>query len=192
MNRLAGIWVCASAGMAVFGILTIPSWLFGSMNRSLLWRLRDRAYDARRRGLLPNSPTVADFIVQLEGFIAVLPKVSALQIWWFRRRHLGLMAATDVGVWDATVDDEGEEAQTLFAQMQDEVGRLVLRQYLVGSWSGLLLSAWRHPRILAEVLRPRRRPARAEHWRECEAVVAVEQFVPHVTPPDRRDLIRTG
>lgn len=191
MNKLAALLVCASAGVAVYGVLTLPTWLCGAMNRSLLWRVRDRTFDARRRAQLPDSPVVEEFIAQVERFIVVVPRISALQVWWFRRQHAKLMSETDLGVWQKGLVGYDDETQRLFSQLQDEVGRIVLRQYMVGSWSGLLLSAWRHPRILREVLR-RQRPGPvlpAEHWRECEAVVAVERFVPHVGNRREKDLI---
>ena len=130
------------------------------------------------------------FITQLEGFIVVVPKVSALQLWWFRRRHRGLMEDTDLGVWTEDLTGHGEEVRRAFATMQDEVARVVLRQYLIGSWSGLLFTAWRHPRILWEVLRRQgRESVPPEHWRDCGAVTAVERFVPHVGKQREKDLI---
>lgn len=196
MSELAGLWVFASFGVAVYGALTLPTWLFASMNRSTLWSLRDRVFDAQRHGLLPDRPEVERFIGQLEQHIVLLPTISALQLWWFTR-HVELKAKGSP--FDALTHAD-PESQQYFALLQDELGRIILRHYLVGSWSGLLMVSPRRLRDLKAVLSRRSdlddwcqtrlgQGGSPEHWRDHEVVVEVELVVPHLRKRREKDLL---
>lgn len=180
MTRVVIFLGCAWLGVGMYALLRLPNWLFSSINLSTLSRLRDQVFDARRLGILPNVPSVAALIERLETFIDVLPSISAVQVCWLRRYDRRLVYEQRVPlVIPLTVDDVN--LQQWFADLQDEFGRIVLRQYLIGTWSGLLLVAPRHPAYLRSVLR-RRDQDRLElkdhpNWRDCGAVDDVSSII---------------
>lgn len=195
MTKFASIWVDLTAGMAVYAFLTLPAWLLAPMNRSTLWCLRDRVFDSRRRGELPDEPAVDQFILRLERFIVALPRISAIQLWWFYRKHMKGVATKPLPV--ARLKNDNPAAQRYFAVLQDELARIVLRQYLIGSWSGLLGVAPRHFGDLRAVLRRRTdldewskvHGRGTSHWSDHEVVVEVENVVPHLGHRRKNDLI---
>lgn len=185
MNVLVALWVCASAGVAVYALLTLPTWLLGSMNRSTLWRLRDRVFDERRSGRLPDTEDVQEFITYLETLIIVLPKISAFQVWWFNRFHGHLLPASTRP--EALLD------QRCPARFQDVLHRIILRQYFVGSWSGLVLlvrapGTWSALRAVSSQSRPEQIEP-DERRREQEVITEVERVVPHLGKRTDDDLI---
>lgn len=153
MSELLIAWVSLCVGVGVYALLTLPSWLFASMNRGTLWALRDAVVRARRKGLLPDVPQVEDFVERIDQIILVLPEVSALQLWWLQRRLLLVEQVNEDGF--ATIrqlESEADDAREFFVMAQHELGRIVLRHYLVGSWSGLVFVAPRHRDALRFVL----------------------------------------
>src|SRR5688572_31492274 len=86
MTTLGLFLFCLTAGAAVYGFLTAPSWFSTAINRSCLWRLRDRVFDARRTGRLPDTRPVEELIERIQMFIVVVPEIGPVQLWWLRRR----------------------------------------------------------------------------------------------------------
>ena len=181
MNEIVALWVCASAGVAVYAALTLPTWLFASMNRSALWRLRDRAFDARLHGLVPDTPEVDAFIKRLEAFVVVLPRLGALQVGWLNKHHSGSAGEAVPKLSQSAAFRDDATALQRIAVLEDELGRIVLRQYFIGSWSGLLLVAPRHSRDVRAVLRRRRNGEAVEAsgapWRTNGVVAEIENAV---------------
>lgn len=169
-----------STGVAVYAVLTLPSWLFASMNRSTLWRLRDQTFDARRFGLLPDTAYVEAFIRHIETAIVVLPKITALQVWWLGRYFKRPSQTPHIDVLFGELPDGTVAAKHAFAEIQGELRRIFVRQYFVGSWSGLLLVVPRHFLAFCSVLRLHGPPhgGLPQQQRESEIVTEVAQVVP--------------
>lgn len=139
----------ATGGAVVLGA-TVPTWLFSSMNRGCLWRLRDEVYDARLDGRLAHVDAVDRLLDRIETLIVIAPKVSVLQLWWLRRRF-AIQRSTEDPYLKAK-DLNADEARLFFA-FQYELARIVTRQYFFGSWSGLLLVVPRRLPIAIATLR---------------------------------------
>lgn len=142
------------------------------MNRSTLWSLRDLVFDARRRRRLPDVFTVEDFIQYLEVLILVLPKLSAAQVWWFRKHNPDLKPLNALPMFGPLPTND-PDARELFAKLQDELGRIILRQYVIGSWSGLVFVAPRWREALRAVLQRRK----SQNWPDLEEAGWVERDV---------------
>jgi hypothetical protein len=150
VSAIFGFLVAGCCAVAIYAVVTLPSWLLSAMNRSCLWRLRDDVFDARRAGELPDSSEIQRFIEQIETFIVVAPEVSALQLRWLRRR---LPEITEKkGRFPADLPHHDLPERERFFRFQYELARILTRQDMTGSWSGLLLVAPRHPTLLWDVL----------------------------------------
>jgi hypothetical protein len=167
VSRVLEIWSLACVGVAFYAVITLPSWLLTSINRGSLWRLRDNLFDARRHGDLPDSKCVAELLELMERMIVVTGHASALQLWWARRRL----------AWDEeqfypplSPDDLAADAARTFMRYQHDLVHIVMRQYMTGSWSGLLLVAPRHLGELRHVIFDK-----AHHdWRDPEDEVRAQ------------------
>lgn len=149
------VLVVASAA-TLYALLTMPTWLGMSINRSSLWKLRDEMFDARRRGELPDVDAVELRIRVIERCIAMLPTLTPFTIAKLVRdipegyEHRGGFGEPAHGV-------DGPAAVKL--QAYDlELGRLLTRHYLSGSWSGIGLAVLFGDlrRLLLHVLTKRR------------------------------------
>lgn len=198
MKSMGLIWLCWSVGVAMYAFVTIPTWLFASMNRGTLWSLRDCVFDARRTGLLPDRPEVETFHDRLEGMILVLPSITALQVWWLDRH---LPRGTEPLRFELPANCPAAQRRR-FAVAQDELERIIVRHYLFGSWSGLLFVLPRHLGEVPGLLRrslvrtwnhpdPPPPPDDSSIQRRRVILHQVEMLVPHV-PHNRDDLIEAA
>jgi hypothetical protein len=131
------------------------------MNRGCLWRLRDELYDARLEGHLPEVDCVGRLLDRIEMFIVIAPRISAFQLWWLRKRF-SIQRTDDVLLKAEEMDREQAFAFTAF---QLRLVRIVTRQYLTGSWSGLLLAGSRNQRLLVSTLSTHSMPETSEFSR---------------------------
>jgi hypothetical protein len=154
MDTLVDGFVAMSAGLIVVALLSVPTWLFASMNRGTLWRIRDCIFDARRTGALPDCDAVSELLDRAERFIIVVPNITAAQIWYVRRRVAPGFAE---GGWRSPELPEGtdQRAVRIFRLLEAELQRSIIRQQLLCSWSGLLLVAPRNLGLVRWVIRKR-------------------------------------
>lgn len=143
--------VIVCGGVAFYSAVRIPHWLLASMNRGTLWRLRDCVFDARRKGFLPDTREVDLMLQRVEAMIIILPSTSALQMWFFDRR----VNVPSGEPFELKLVGGSSEQQRYFLLLQDEMKRIVFRQYLLCSWSGILFAAPRHIDVVRRVLRRR-------------------------------------
>jgi hypothetical protein len=128
------VLVVASAA-TLYAFLTMPTWLGMSVNRSSLWKLRDEMFDARRRGELPDVDAVERRIRLVERCITMLPTLTPFTIAKLLRGiPEGYGNPGELGEPVQGVD--GPAAAKLQA-FDLELGRLLTRHYLSGSWSGI-------------------------------------------------------
>lgn len=160
MSGLPALIALVSFGIALYAIVTLPSWLLASMNRGTLWNLRDAAFDARRRGQLPDSEDTERLIERMETFIRVLPDVSAFRVWWLSRDMTWGRRSEGHVLWIEPAFHEAKSRE-LFMKFQTELARIVARQYMLCSWSGLTMVAPRHRDVVRHVLH---RNAHFEKW----------------------------
>lgn len=157
MSVIVAWFVAMAVGLMAMTAVTIPTWLFASMNRGALWRIRDCVFDARRTGTLPDSDAVTLLLDRAERFIQVVPNITAAQIWFVSRRTTPLHPARQRGQRPSSQLPPGtvEYAAQLFDILDMELERAVIRQQLLCSWSGLLLVAPRRMDAVRWVLRRR-------------------------------------
>lgn len=191
MNILAALWVSAAGGLAIYALLTLPTWLFSSMNRSTLWCLRDRVFDGRWSGDLPDIPEVDDLITYLEDLIVALPRLTAFKVWWFHRYHSDVINRTRRSDYFGALAKSTPLNEPYVDLLHNELRRIILRQYFLGSWHGLLLLAPRQWQDLKSALRRSDLGTRYtnERWHEHDLVVDVEQVVPHLRKRTDEDLL---
>ena len=160
-SKYLSVAFALGAGFLVYVILRLPRWLFAALNRSALWEVRDRIFDDRRAGHLPDTPEVEELLKRVEWFIVLLPQVSAAQSWWLRRR----MKAHGEPTFDDLIIRPREMRPTAalhFMQLQLRVAEILHRNYLTGSWSGLLAVAPRHLRDVWRLATTSRMPSSLE------------------------------
>jgi hypothetical protein len=162
MNVLAQSWLAMTVGIMAMTVVTVPTWLFASMNRGTLWRIRDCIFDARRTCTLPDSDAVDLLLDRAERFIQVVPNITAAQIWYVKRRVPASVAEDPRSgrLSSQLPADTGTYAVRLFEVLEHELERAIMRQQLLCSWSGLLFVAPRHIDAVRWVLR--RRPFQLE------------------------------
>lgn len=149
MRELAALWWIGSWGVAAWAVITLPTWLLTSLNRGALWRLRDAVYDARRTGLLSEGPDSQMLIDRLESSILAVPYMTPFMMWRATRHEQG----GEPRVNFITLDGRTPSAQSeLFSVYQTDLARIMVRQYLTGSWTGLALTCSRHRRLARYVL----------------------------------------
>lgn len=145
--RLLDFVSSLAVALPVFILLTLPGRLFSSINRNCLWQIRDGIFDARRQKKLPDSAAVDALIERAEAYIALGTKVSPLEMWWLKKRyrHGGEVA-------EPSLDDMTLPQRQRYEDFSRGLNFILMRQYMTGSWSGLLFVAPRQLRILATLI----------------------------------------
>lgn len=145
MREAVVVAVSVAAGMGCYALCRMPSWLLMPINRSSLWRIRDAAFDARRRGELPDDGATGRFIREIETVIVGLPMLTPATMWIIRRDGVpDDSPRSPMQLLDLTV-------QAPLWDLKCDADRVLLRQFLTGSWSALFFNATRHRDLLPVV-----------------------------------------
>lgn len=139
MMRDVGL-IAAGLGIAggVYVILITPSWLFTGMNRSCLWEVRDEIFAARMRGRLSDVPAVDALLGRLENAIVLMPNLTPGMGWWLLRRSgVDERTAPRMFLEEIELDELKPHQQALVVAWIHETRRILIRQYMTGSWPAL-------------------------------------------------------
>lgn len=142
MSDVALLVVSIGAGMGVYALCRMPSWLLMPINRSSLWRIRDAAFDSRRRGELPDDEATERLIREVETLILGLPILTPATMW-----VIGREGATS-GTFRSTMELLDLSTHGPLWDLKCDAERVLMRQFLTGSWSALFSNATRHRDLL--------------------------------------------
>lgn len=164
MATLTAWWIAIMTGVGVAAVVSMPRWLFSSINRGYMWGLRDDIFDAQGVTLPARSEAVESLVEQLENLIMTFPGPTPLQLrWWIKR-------VSPEAMWTHREPTDLSSTETeAFRQFEHRMECIVIRQFLTGSWGALVFVA------------PRR-------WREY---VRLREAGPRRTTLAARDIRRT-
>jgi len=123
--------VSFSIGLAVYAMLRLPRWLFLSVNRQSLWRIRDRIWDARQAGAVPDDETTQSVIELAEAAIIALPHFSPAML---HRMH---KAPSTGRVPDPRWPNAGSDPM-IRSEFQS-LTNIVVRSLFTTSWHGVFI-----------------------------------------------------
>jgi hypothetical protein len=139
--------LCIGGGISFVVLLELPVWFACDINRMALWRLRDAIYDDRDTGRLPNISVVEQLLVRIERSVEILPYLSPWQGKLLSNAQVGAEPLRLVCPND--MDIEKRQTFELYYRM---FLALLVRQYLIGSWSGIVVAVGSQRRLLRFVL----------------------------------------
>lgn len=116
-------------GAAAYAVIRLPRWLFVSVNRQSAWRIRDRIWDARLVGAVPDDETTQSVIQLAEAAVIGLPYFTPRKLNEMHRAgHLHRerdprwpTAESDPMIWD--------EFQS--------IGNIATRAFFTNTWGGI-------------------------------------------------------
>lgn len=146
----------ATLALAFFYVLvTIPRWLFRSLHRYRLWRIRDCLVDDVIDGQLPaDHPAVGELLEQIDHAVT---RIDRYTVWdglilstLEHRLSDDAQAALSQHERESSADDLTREQQALLLAHRGSFTVAVAATLLLGSWLGVVLVAARVPAVLLQ------------------------------------------
>lgn len=147
VTTLLTVAMAGSIALCLYAVITVPRWLFTSLNRGCMWELRDDISLAWINGDLPREEPTQQLVRRVEkgiGFAHLLSPPSLRRI----------QALIDHVGWtdDAELASLDDLRRVVEAWPKDQLDRyqayvarfefLLRRQYFTGSWAGVVRTLW--------------------------------------------------
>lgn len=137
MRGFHAVWLMLSAGLVWAAIVTLPRWLFTSINRGRLWELRDRIYDETRAGTFEGHEEQARFVIGfVERLIIVTPSLTPRNV-RLVSRTLRALPAEERRRRVERIEALLTAAPSRLIEHRERALELLNYQIFMGSWNGL-------------------------------------------------------
>lgn len=130
------IWIVASLVIVWYAVLTLPRWLFTSLNRGCMWQLRDQVFSEYRRGLFPRNNDAEDFLKEIERAIVSAQWLTPVNL----QRAASMFHRLPEPERHALLHPSGSQptATDPLYLYKKRLHNLVTRQVMTGSWNGMI------------------------------------------------------